>query len=600
MQSNSDVRMSPAVQGILKAARKDGELAKAGVLGRLGDLATIPDKYDVAISTACGHVNSIVVQTTAGAEQCLKYAHKYKLGRVTCIPMDKTKKGAHDRVVETPEGAPRLYDLINPVKPFLAPAIFLAISDTLVAPDIDTANRWAFESGKRWRVVTVDGKLFETSGTMSGGGTRVSRGGMRLASGRSKMALGDEEEDTEADVKRFEQEAAKIQNDLQECRKLRKELVDEIRVLKKNVKVLEAKLPKLTVEIDGCDTTRKELTKFIPELRTQVKLSDSDESKLVDLNKKVAMCKTDMSSCALKASKLEAEIARLQKAIMDAGGSKLKKQQDACDKALSKLDAAEKALNMARVSITSNTKAATKADKARQEAEDELTNCLAKLEELQDEFKLLEADAFKVMEVYEKAKSVEAEAKILLEEASKECEELKKSQSEKKCVEVELVGKIEDLVKLISESERKRSKWDSDLAKLRGAAEEDDYDLDGSDDEGEKDRRINADDGGEDDAMKDNDGDIVDSNDANESRPRSVLPIYSPDALERYEKDDILNDISVLEHERNTIAKNANMGAIAEYRKKEADYLSRYVVKAAEGSHCACMSNCCSPSVCSS
>jgi structural maintenance of chromosome 4 len=195
---------------------------------------------------------------------------------------------------------------------------------------------------------------------------------------------------------------------------------------------------------------------------------------------------------------------------------------------------------------------------------------------------------------------VEAEAKILLEEASKECEELKKSQSEKKCVEVELVGKIEDLVKLLSENERKQTKWESELAKLRAAAEDDDYDLDVSDDEGEKDRRINADDEGEDDAMKDNDGDIVDSNGANDSRPRSMLPIYSPDALERYEKDDILNDISVLEHERNTIAKNANMGAIAEYRKKEADYLTRYVVKAGEGLHCANLSNYCALSVCSS
>ena len=34
-------------------------------------------------------------------------------------------------------------------------------------------------------------------------------------------------------------------------------------------------------------------------------------------------------------------------------------------------------------------------------------------------------------------------------------------------------------------------------------------------------------------------------------------------------------DIDTLESERNSLAKNANMGAIAEYRKKEADYLAR-------------------------
>ena len=35
--------------------------------------------------------------------------------------------------------------------------------------------------------------------------------------------------------------------------------------------------------------------------------------------------------------------------------------------------------------------------------------------------------------------------------------------------------------------------------------------------------------------------------------------------------------IKLLEEEKETMAKNANMAAIAEYRKKEADYLVRYV-----------------------
>jgi hypothetical protein len=60
-----------------------------------------------------------------------------------------------------------------------------------------------------------------------------------------------------------------------------------------------------------------------------------------------------------------------------------------------------------------------------------------------------------------------------------------------------------------------------------------------------------------------------------EKLPKSALPTYSYDALEVYDKDEIMSDINVLETERNTIAKHANMGAIAEYRKKEADYLSR-------------------------
>ena len=107
---------------------------------------------------------------------------------------------------------------------------------------------------------------------------------------------------------------------MQECRKRRRELSDEIRSLKKAIKSLEVKLPKLTLEISGCDTTRDELAKLIPELRVQCEVSDEDAAKRAELDKKVEKCVADMASCANLASKLEKEVANIQKSIMDAGG----------------------------------------------------------------------------------------------------------------------------------------------------------------------------------------------------------------------------------------------------------------------------------------
>lgn len=164
----------------MKAARPGGDLAKVGILGRLGDLASIAEEYDIAVSTACSMLNHIVVQTTAGAQKCLAFLRQRNLGRANFIPLDKMKKGAHDRVVETPENAPRLFELINVVNFAVTPALYLAVGNTLVAPDLETATRWAYDYKKRWRVVTIDGKLIEASGTMSGGGKSVRRGGMKL------------------------------------------------------------------------------------------------------------------------------------------------------------------------------------------------------------------------------------------------------------------------------------------------------------------------------------------------------------------------------------------------------------------------------------
>lgn len=179
LQSRGGVR-SPSVRAILEAAKPGGELSAAGVLGRLGDLGTIPEAYDVAISTACGMLDHIVVKETKDAQRCIDFLRRHSAGRANFVALDKLKKGAHDVLPATPEGAPLLFSLIQPKNHSVVPALFLGVGHTLVAPDLETATRWAYEYRKRWRVVTTDGKLIERSGTMAGGGKSVQRGGMQL------------------------------------------------------------------------------------------------------------------------------------------------------------------------------------------------------------------------------------------------------------------------------------------------------------------------------------------------------------------------------------------------------------------------------------
>jgi structural maintenance of chromosome 4 len=134
------------------------------------------------------------------------------------------------------------------------------------------------------------------------------------------------------------------------------------------------------------------------------------------------------------------------------------------------------------------------------------------------------------------------------------------------------LGQIDAFDNQVSESSKKLHHWNAEISKVRAAAEDDD-DMDLSDDEEEEEDlpSINA---------KDAEGDV--EMEEGETAPKrkdratkSSLPTLSFAALEKYDKDEIKEEITFLETERNTIAKNANMGAIAEYRKKEVDYLAR-------------------------
>ena len=392
--------------------------------------------------------------------------------------------------------------------------------------------------------------------------------------------------DASVDCERLEEEAKEAQELLQQCRKRRREIAEEIKSLKKTIKSLEVKLPKLEMEINGCDTTREELTKLIPELREQCHFTDEDIAKKAELVEKIDNCRSEMASCATLASKLEKEVDKLQKKIMDAGGPRMKKQKEICEKTLAGLNDAEKALRSAKVDVGSAEKAAKKAESTKESLEGDLEQCVSTLEENEAEFKELETGALQVMQAYEEVKVVEAEKRAALDMVSKESEELRKIQSDIKGIEIDLLGQLEAYEKQISEFNKKKQHWEKEIAKIEAIEAECDFDLDEdeeetSDNESESDNHDQSSQAEQDDSSSDTEmKDVEEEEDAapkepNDSRKRSALTRYSFSALEKYSVEEVKDTIQLLETERNTLAKNANMGAIEEYRKKEADYLAR-------------------------
>jgi structural maintenance of chromosome 4 len=114
-----------------------------GFHGRLGNLGTIDEKYDVAISTACGQLDNFVTDTVEAGQQCIEYLRKTNLGRGNFMCLDKLR--ARDfSPISTPENAPRLFDLVRAKEERFRPAFYHALQDTLVAADLAQANRIAY------------------------------------------------------------------------------------------------------------------------------------------------------------------------------------------------------------------------------------------------------------------------------------------------------------------------------------------------------------------------------------------------------------------------------------------------------------------------
>ena len=198
----------------------------------------------------------MVVDTVEAGQQCIEYLRKNNVGRANFIVLDRLPKRDLSPI-STPESTPRLFDLVKPKDPRFAPAFYSVLSDTIVAKDLSQANRVAY-GAKRWRVVTLEGGLIDKSGTMTGGGTRVSRGGMsdKLVANTSKEA-----------VAKLEQDRDVLESEYADFRAQQTELEKKISALEKRGPELEMRQSKLSLEITALDKAADDAQRQLAELK---------------------------------------------------------------------------------------------------------------------------------------------------------------------------------------------------------------------------------------------------------------------------------------------------------------------------------------------
>jgi structural maintenance of chromosome 4 len=366
-----------------------------GFHGRLGNLGTIDQKYDVAISTACPQLDNMVVDSVESGQQCIEYLRKNNLGRANFILLDRLAKRDMSSV-NTPEDVPRLFDLIKPKHDQLRPAFFHVLQNTLVARDLDQAERIAY-GAKRWRVVTLDGKLIDTAGTMSGGGSRVVKGKMssKLAADISKDQVFKLEQDRDG----LEQTFAEFQQEQQE-------LENALRSLNHQIPELDTKAQKLALEIESIDRNVADCQRRIQELGSEKSSSKSDQGRVSSLEKQVSTMEKEISKLHSETADVEAEIKALQDKIMEIGGVKLRSQKAKVDGLKQQIDTLTEQASNAEVSKSKEEKQRAKHEKAYNDAIRDLEKLARDTEKVQEDMESQERDASGIRGLAEEAQEV--------------------------------------------------------------------------------------------------------------------------------------------------------------------------------------------------
>ncbi|KXX80727.1 Structural maintenance of chromosomes protein 4 [Madurella mycetomatis] len=426
-----------------------------GFHGRLGNLGTIDQQYDVAISTACGALDNFVTDTVEAGQQCIEYLRKTNLGRGNFICLDKLR--ARDlSPIQTPENAPRLFDLVKAKEDKFRPAFYHALQDTLVARDLAQANRIAY-GARRWRVVTLAGELIDKSGTMSGGGTTVKKGLMssKLVADTSKEQVSKLEADRDTLEQRF-----------QEFQERQRELEARIRSLKEQIPQLDTKMQKIKLEVESSARNLADAQRRVKELSKEHQPSKIDDSRIVALEKEISKLNREVEKLHGETSSVEDDIKMLQDKIMEVGGEKLRAQRAKVDSLKEEISSQNEDVSNAEVRKAKAEKQRVKLAKDHAKASKELEAAIREFEKLEEEIQSQGDKAEDFRTRVEEAKEALAAKKEELATMKAELDEKTAELNETRAVEIEMRNKLEESQKLLADNQEKLQYWEKKLSKL--------------------------------------------------------------------------------------------------------------------------------------
>lgn len=552
-ESVSDAKSQGAVLSSLTKLANSGRVE--GFNGRLGSLGTIDQKYDVAVSTACPALDNLVVDTVAAGESCVEYLRRNNVGRARFILLDKIPRRDLSPI-KTPENVPRLFDLVQPKEPRFAQAFYSVLFDTLVAKDVDQASRIAY-GARRFRVVTLDGVLIDTSGTMSGGGQKA-RGRMkdRLEGGVSTQEL-----------EQLEMELNEHESRYQKAESAFEKMTIKLKELEQRKPQLELEISKTNLDIEALSVSLKEAQSYYKELKRNFTTNLPSGDELQEKQEIKEQLEQELQVLKSNSADLENQIKTLNEKIMEIGGVKLRFLKSEIDGISGEIEMINSRLSTQVLERTKRETARKKYQRAIENAQQELLESEHEFTASEQEVRIQEAEVSKIEQEKE-------EIRVILEEKEDQLAELKATAKEKRDIvdktlsaEIEFVNSIEGLEKTLKESERRVGYFQKEQKDLKLHAIGDIPDIDvgnvkeatQTQGDGEQARSEEEEDSGEEHE--------------DEKQTYTEFIEYTDEQLENINREGLEQEIESLKESLKDVT--INMDAIFEYSRRAKEYFSR-------------------------
>ncbi|XP_061935021.1 structural maintenance of chromosomes protein 4 [Apis cerana] len=418
-----------------------------GIFGRLGDLGAIDVKYDIAVSTACGPLDNIVVDTVTTAQMCITFLRQNDIGRATFIPLEKQQRflSRCKQKIQTPENVPRLFDLIRVEDERVLPAFYYGLQDTLVADNLDQATRIAY-GHKRFRVVTLKGELIELSGTMSGGGRTVLRGRIGQQILKNELSI---------DIEILQSNLNKTYEECNQFKVKSQSLENQIHNLNVDLRNMKINKEKLNIELRTLEEQKPSLLGQIKVQEKKTLNSVSNPQKVEQLKDTMNTAKNTLEKVQENSKNIEDQVIRINKEIETLSGNSIKSQQKKVAELCKLIDATKAEICRFQVAIKTAERNVKKIEQRIVCLENDIHTSEEKLRNFQKEKQDLEVQGKEYLKKLDELTEALSERDEIVSSLKEELHDLQTRENKMKTIKIDLDQKLDEYRSLIKKLKQK-------------------------------------------------------------------------------------------------------------------------------------------------
>ncbi len=248
-------------------ARNEGILGGEQILGPIGDLIKVEPGYEVAIESALGgNINNIVVRTAEHAKLAIAFLKQNLAGRVTFLPLDTLKPSSNEDINENlrlPGVLGHAIDYVS-VPEEVQPALNYVLYNTYIVSTIDEAILIAKQFQNHPKLVTLEGEVITSAGTVTGGRTKYEAHGL--------LSRATEIQNLESKLQSLSES---ITQSIEEIRKLlstQKQIENEIATTRQKISQINTEIQNLTIQLTRTATTREQFVNQIDSISSEITL----------------------------------------------------------------------------------------------------------------------------------------------------------------------------------------------------------------------------------------------------------------------------------------------------------------------------------------